>query len=101
METDDIKQEEENHTTNNDKNSKEDEQINKRSRVLSERDKNITEMVEESEGKQPKLTSAIVAPSSDKQKPDPSHKGTDLKMRNKKMFGVLVGTLTKFKTDIN
>jgi len=75
---------------------RESEHSSKRSRGVS----GDKYMPDEPEGeKQPKLTSTIVAPMSDKQKPD-SHKGVD-KSRNRKMFGMLVGTLNKFKTDIN
>jgi len=84
----------------NTRGSKEEEKHHKRSKGISG-EKQEPEAMEDEEGKQPKLTSTIVAPgSSDKKKADTT-KGTDVRVRNRKMFGVLVGTLNKFKTDIS
>jgi len=73
-----------------------DEQSAKRTRASSV-EKPVSS---QSESRQPKLTSAIVAPMGEKQK-ESSHRGGNDKTRNRKMFGVVLGTLNRFKSDIN
>jgi len=72
-----------------------DEQSNKRSR--GEFGINKAEEVEEIEIPKPKLTSTIVS-HGEKQKV-PEGREPDVKQRNKKMFGMLLGTLNSFKND--